>query len=214
MSPRPDELAKEINGYARRERHRSEGPERRVLMPAGQQLDSFAQLRDDGTTACGCWIYSGCYTETRQHDGAARQHRSGRIGASRRTGPWRGRPTGASSTTAPPATRRAAVVGEAQADRVERQPVGRLRRADYGPTGASRGRRALHHEPGRHGAAVRPRPDARRAVPRALRAVRIAARQPAGAEDQRQPGGARVQDDLRPSSATRTSSRMWRPPIG
>ena len=29
----------------------------------GKQLDSFAQLRDDGKTACGCWIYSGCYTE-------------------------------------------------------------------------------------------------------------------------------------------------------
>ena len=24
---------------------------------------SFAALRDDGSTACGCWIYSGCYTE-------------------------------------------------------------------------------------------------------------------------------------------------------
>ena len=30
---------------------------------AGQLLDGFAQLRDDGTTASGCWIFSGCYTE-------------------------------------------------------------------------------------------------------------------------------------------------------
>ncbi len=32
-------------------------------MPAGKQVDGFAQLKDDGTTACACWIYSGCYTE-------------------------------------------------------------------------------------------------------------------------------------------------------
>ncbi len=29
----------------------------------GKQLVSFAALRDDGKTACGCWIYSGCYNE-------------------------------------------------------------------------------------------------------------------------------------------------------
>ena len=27
----------------------------------GRPLSSFAQLKDDGTTACGCWIYCGCY---------------------------------------------------------------------------------------------------------------------------------------------------------
>lgn len=32
-------------------------------MTAGQQLSGFAQLKDDGTTACGCWVYSGCFTE-------------------------------------------------------------------------------------------------------------------------------------------------------
>ena len=34
-----------------------------VALRAGQLLDGFAQLRDDGTTASGCWIYSGCWTE-------------------------------------------------------------------------------------------------------------------------------------------------------
>ncbi len=34
-----------------------------VTLRAGQLLDGFAQLRDDGTTASGCWIYSGCWTE-------------------------------------------------------------------------------------------------------------------------------------------------------
>ncbi len=27
----------------------------------GQPLSGFAQLKDDGSTVCGCWIYSGCY---------------------------------------------------------------------------------------------------------------------------------------------------------
>jgi formate dehydrogenase major subunit len=30
---------------------------------AGQQLDGFGQLMDDGTTACGNWLHSGVYTE-------------------------------------------------------------------------------------------------------------------------------------------------------
>jgi formate dehydrogenase major subunit len=30
---------------------------------AGQLLDGFGQLRDDGTTSSGCWIFAGCYTE-------------------------------------------------------------------------------------------------------------------------------------------------------
>ena len=35
----------------------------RSTLRAGQLLDGFAQLRDDGTTQSGCWIFSGCYTE-------------------------------------------------------------------------------------------------------------------------------------------------------
>jgi formate dehydrogenase major subunit len=29
----------------------------------GRALSTFAQLRDDGSTACGCWIYCGCYAD-------------------------------------------------------------------------------------------------------------------------------------------------------
>jgi formate dehydrogenase major subunit len=60
VEPGPDELAKEINGKALAE---VKDPSGAVLLRAGQQLPSFAFLRDDGTTACGCWIYSGCWTE-------------------------------------------------------------------------------------------------------------------------------------------------------
>ncbi len=35
----------------------------KLLLQKGKQMAGFATLRDDGTTACGCWIYSGCYNE-------------------------------------------------------------------------------------------------------------------------------------------------------
>jgi formate dehydrogenase major subunit len=59
--PEPAELAKEMNGRALAEvKDPNTGA---VLLRAGQLLDGFAQLRDDGTTMSGCWIYSGCWTE-------------------------------------------------------------------------------------------------------------------------------------------------------
>jgi formate dehydrogenase major subunit len=60
VEPGPDELAKEINGKALVE---VKDPSGAVLLRGGQQLLNFTQLRDDGTTACGCWIYSGCWNE-------------------------------------------------------------------------------------------------------------------------------------------------------
>ena len=35
----------------------------KVLKTAGQQLDGFGQLQDDGSTMCGNWLMSGVYTE-------------------------------------------------------------------------------------------------------------------------------------------------------
>jgi formate dehydrogenase major subunit len=60
VEPGPDELAREINGRALVEVKDAGGA---TLLRAGQLLDGFAQLRDDGTTASGCWIYAGCWTE-------------------------------------------------------------------------------------------------------------------------------------------------------
>ncbi len=60
--PQPDELAKEINGYVISDVLDPLDPTKKVL-EKGKQVDGFAQLRDDGSTACGCWIYSGCFTE-------------------------------------------------------------------------------------------------------------------------------------------------------
>ena len=45
--PNAHQIAKEINGYD---------------ITAGKLMTSFANLRDDGTTSSGCWIYTGSYT--------------------------------------------------------------------------------------------------------------------------------------------------------
>lgn len=60
--PQPDEMAKEMNGYVVSTVTDPADPSK-VLLEKGKQLDAFGQLRDDGSTACGCWIYSGCWTE-------------------------------------------------------------------------------------------------------------------------------------------------------
>jgi formate dehydrogenase major subunit len=60
--PTPDELAKEVNGSAIADVADPNDPTKLILQK-GKQLPGFAALRDDGTTACACWIYSGSYTE-------------------------------------------------------------------------------------------------------------------------------------------------------
>lgn len=59
--PTPDELLREINGYALEDVTDPNDPTK-IILKAGQQLSSFAQMRDDGKTAGGCWIYTGAYT--------------------------------------------------------------------------------------------------------------------------------------------------------
>ena len=46
--PSAEKVLKEINGYTVADR---------------RQLTGFDELKDDGTTACGCWIYCGVYPE-------------------------------------------------------------------------------------------------------------------------------------------------------
>ena len=58
----PEELARELNGTALDTLKDPTDPNK-VLVEKGKQVAGFAQLRDDGTTACGCWIYSGCFNE-------------------------------------------------------------------------------------------------------------------------------------------------------
>lgn len=60
--PTPEELAKELNGYAVETVYDPADPAK-VVLEKGKQVVNFSALRDDGTTACGCWIYSGCFNE-------------------------------------------------------------------------------------------------------------------------------------------------------
>jgi formate dehydrogenase major subunit len=58
--PSLSELAKEFNGKALAD---LTDPKTQQIIKRGQQLPGFAWLKDDGTTSCGNWIYSGCWTE-------------------------------------------------------------------------------------------------------------------------------------------------------
>jgi formate dehydrogenase major subunit len=53
------EVAREINGQALADITDANGQ----TIKAGQQLPGFAVLKDDGTTLCGNWLYSGSWTE-------------------------------------------------------------------------------------------------------------------------------------------------------
>ncbi len=46
--PSGEDILKEINGYD---------------VATGAPVPGFAELKDDGSTACGCWIYSGIYAD-------------------------------------------------------------------------------------------------------------------------------------------------------
>ncbi len=55
--PSATKVLKEINGYG---------------VADGRQLAGFQDLRDDGGTACGCWIYSGIFPDDRHNRAADR----------------------------------------------------------------------------------------------------------------------------------------------
>ena len=61
LNPSLAEVAKEINGKALADLTLDTQPG--VTIKAGQQLPGFAWLKDDGTTSCGNWLYSGSWTE-------------------------------------------------------------------------------------------------------------------------------------------------------
>jgi formate dehydrogenase major subunit len=58
-NPALAEVAREINGQALADITDPAGNP----IKAGQQLPGFAALKDDGTTLCGNWLYSGSWTE-------------------------------------------------------------------------------------------------------------------------------------------------------
>ena len=58
--PSLSQVAMELNGKALAD---LTDPVTKQVIKAGQQLPGFAWLKDDGTTSCGNWIYSGMWTE-------------------------------------------------------------------------------------------------------------------------------------------------------
>ncbi len=61
LNPSAAELAMEINGQAISDLP-GPTPGAASSRRAGEQLASFGELRDDGSTLCGCWIYTGSWT--------------------------------------------------------------------------------------------------------------------------------------------------------
>src|SRR5260221_1896549 len=62
VKPDLGEVLKEMSGKALADLKDPKDPTK-TIKTAGQQLDGFGQLMDDGTTACGNWLHSGVYTE-------------------------------------------------------------------------------------------------------------------------------------------------------
>lgn len=60
--PSPEELLMEISGKALADLPDPKDATKTVAK-TGEQLASFGFLRDDGSTACGNWIYSGCWSQ-------------------------------------------------------------------------------------------------------------------------------------------------------
>jgi formate dehydrogenase major subunit len=61
--PTPEELAKEYSGRALTELVDPKNPTN-VVRKRGEQLAGFGELRDDGSTASGCWIFCGSWGPT------------------------------------------------------------------------------------------------------------------------------------------------------
>lgn len=60
--PSPEELAREFSGQALAAVTDPKDPAT-VLVKAGEQLSGFGQLRDDGSTSCGNWLYCGAWSQ-------------------------------------------------------------------------------------------------------------------------------------------------------
>jgi len=62
-SPDPEELAREYSGNALKDLADPKDATK-ITRKAGEQLAGFAELRDDGSTTSGCWIFCGAWGPT------------------------------------------------------------------------------------------------------------------------------------------------------
>ncbi len=56
-------VAMEINGYYLEDIYDKKATPPKLIGKKGELCTNFVSLQDDGTTSCGCWIYSGSYTQ-------------------------------------------------------------------------------------------------------------------------------------------------------
>ena len=105
-SPSPGGAGQGIQRLRARRCPRPQDPSK-FLVREGEQVPGFGVLQADGSTACGCWIFAGCWTQAGNQMARRDPSDPTGLGQHARAGPGPGRPTGASSTTGPRPTRRA-----------------------------------------------------------------------------------------------------------
>ena len=207
--PSADEVLREINGY---------------VVETGELVPGFAELANDGSTACGCWIYSGIYADgvnqARRRDPGELDVPGGWVApgwawawpANRRALYNR---TSARPDGTPWSERKRYVwwdpaeakwTGYDVPDFPVDKPPDYVRAGRRARHGRDRRRRAVHHAGRRARLAVRAVRAARRAdaVPR--RAARVAGRQRALSARHRQPGGAALGPGRQPGGRARGSA--------
>ena len=78
--PKMEAVLAEINGWQTEPQPDGDGVlfggvDREGKPHHGPQLDAFAELKDDGSTTCGCWIYSGVFGRDKINKALARASR-------------------------------------------------------------------------------------------------------------------------------------------
>ncbi len=192
------QVAMELNGKALAD---LTDPVTGQVIKAGQQIPGFAWLKDDGTTMCGNWIYSGMWTEAGaacQRRGHRRSLRHGRVPelvlvlARESARPFQSRFL---------RSRRKTLGSHTQAGLVERScgQMGRQRRAGLqAGLAPQRSHGTFHYESGRRWPFVRAdRRACGRTFSGTLRTHRKSDEESAAPEPAEQPAGEKIQITLR-----------------
>ena len=203
--PSADDVLREINGYD---------------LTTGELVPGFAELRPTTATACGCWIYSGVYAD------GVNQARRREPGDLAKPGGWVAPEWGwawpanrrvlysraSADLDGRPWSERKRYVwwdGEQALDRLRRaglpgrQAAGLRRPARRQGHGRDLRQRPVHHAGRRPRLAVLARRPARRPAADALRAARVAGRQPPLPAHRREPGGAALGPRRQPAGRHR-----------
>ncbi len=176
-SPNPEELAREYSGAALKDLADPKDPTK-ITRKAGEQLAGFRRASRRRLDDERLLDLLRCVGSDRQQHGAARQRRSDRHRADAQLGIRMAREPARALQPRVVRSVGQTVESRAQADRLERHDMERRRRAGFQGRREPRERHeSVHHERRRRRAFLRTREHGRRTVPRALRAIRDAARE-------------------------------------